>query len=240
MTPQWLDELEAFSAREAKVYAALPCKGDQSLVSRCSDAFAATCPERRSKGCPREICARSASRERIATGDPAAWLVSAGVPREIAGQAIAMDRGEIAGPAYQAVRASLSATRQPMLLAHGDPTAWAPAAAWWLLQHGGGRFVEAWRMEGWKFDDVALAAIERVQVLVLHDLGGEFVDGPSPAESRMVAILERTLSMRVANGRETVVTTSLKRMVDLQSRYGASFAQMLAKRSERISISSGG
>lgn len=228
----WIEDLEAFTAHQAARFAEVACKGDPARLAACTDAVAATCPLRADSGCPRERAALAVERAGYTEPRPQSWLVAAGVPEEIAQAALELDAAP-AGAAQLAVRGHLVARRRPILLLRGDTTKLAAAAAWAMIHERTGYFMPAYALEGIKYDHDALQRIARVRLLVMHGLGKEFVDAPKPEDSRIVAVLERTLLERAMNGLDTIITTAV---VDLGARYGAALVAMLQMRADQATV----
>lgn len=225
----WIEDLESFTATQAKRFEATACGGDdEGARARCTEAVAAACALRTDSGCPRARLALAAERDVYAAPRPQSWLEEAGVPTEIALAALELDAAP-AGAAQLAVRSHFTASRRPILLLRGDPAALAAPAVWAMVLERTGLFMPGYGLEAIKWDTDGIKRIARVKLLVLHDLGSEFVDAPKPEESRIVAVLERTIAERALNGRDTVITTGVE---DLRTRYGGAVWEMLNARAD--------
>jgi len=93
------------------------------------------------------------------------------------------------------------------------------AASWWLLQAVAQRqplFVSAARLSRWdRYDRGEMDRLLLASRLVIDDLGEEFND----TKGNFLAVLDETISDRVANRRPTVITTNLS-LEDFTERYG--------------------
>jgi len=93
------------------------------------------------------------------------------------------------------------------------------AASWWLLQAAHLRrpvFVSAARLSRWdRYDNEAMDRLLLASRLVIDDLGEEFND----TKGNFLAVLDETISDRVANRRPTVITTNLT-LETFTERYG--------------------
>lgn len=95
------------------------------------------------------------------------------------------------------------------------------AASWWLLEAVGKSkheplFVSSARLSRWeRYDNAEMDRLLLAIRLVIDDLGEEFND----TKGNFLAVLDETISDRIANRRKTVITTNLD-VVKFRDRYG--------------------
>ena len=147
-----------------------------------------------------------------------ASLHRAGVPAKDAGAIY--DDTLRATTAFDAAREWAQSDLWLLALAGPAGTGKTTAAGWLVHQAGGGRMLRAQALARISvYDDEAMQRLESCSLLVIDDLGAEFVDG----KGMLLALLDHVVDSRYANRLRSTITTNLS-PADFKSRYGERIA----------------
>jgi hypothetical protein len=199
---------------ELAVYEQLPCNGrinspgprekDRRSLSNCTLEFAATCPMRDHRACPRVLREAMAGRYGSSPSDVAAEMRRALVPSAIASL---VAHGQC--KKTKAISAAEQWANGParVLVLSGGPRVGKTVAACWVVHHLGksALFYNPELLGRYGGDDGYRLRAAACGLLIVDDLGTEAVD----EAGRFQARLEALLCTRYDSGLRTILTTNL-------------------------------
>lgn len=170
----WIADMKARADREIARWDALACKQQLELVTNCTDAIKAECPEASHVMCPRRRLKRLAVEERTARSIKRRELEESGMETLILEAIFDSSPGET--DAMRKLREAFASSPRPaiVVLQGGVGCGKSCAAAVWLLENGA-RWITAKRLARLGPYSKEFESYTRGPV-VIDDLGAEYAD----------------------------------------------------------------